>query len=180
MGPIAELADQELVWQQPAARRRQHELKAGDEVVGTLDFQRGTLATATAADGSWTFKRQGFWHPRVTARIAGSEEDIALFRPHWSGGGQLDLRDGGTYRLASANLWQSQWVWLPETSDQPLVRFKGRPGLIKASAAVAITSEAAQSPAVPLLVLLGWYLILLYAEDAAVASTAAIVPAISS
>ncbi len=179
MRSIAEFPDQELVWQQPAARRRQHELKAGDEVVGTLDFQRGTLATATAAEGTWTFKRQGFWHPRVTARIASSEEDIALFRPHWSGGGQLDVRNGGTYRLASANFWQSQWVWLPETGDQPLVRFKGRHGLIKASAAVEITSDAA-APAVPLLVLLGWYLILLYAEDAAVASTAAIVPAISS
>ena len=49
----------------------------------------------------------------------------------------------------------SEWVW--QEKDQPLIRFKGRHGEL------------------PLLVLLGWYLILLYAEDAAAASSVATV-----
>jgi hypothetical protein len=34
------MAGQELLWTQPAAFQRQHELRAGDDVVGTLRFQR--------------------------------------------------------------------------------------------------------------------------------------------
>jgi len=179
MRPLAEVAGEELLWTQPSARKREHELHAGDDVVATLAFQRGSLANAAAAKGEWTFKRHGFWHPRVTARIAGSETDLVVFRPHWSGGGQLDFADGQTLRFASANFWQSQWVWL-EDRDKPLIRFKGRHGLVKANGAVEISPEAVHRPDIALLVLVGWYLILLYAEDAAAASTAAIVPVISS
>ncbi len=178
MRPLAEVATDELLWVQPAARKRAHELRAGNEVVATLTFQRGSLADAVAADGHWTFKRQGFWHPRVTARVAGSDTDLALFRPHWMGGGTLDFPDGRTIRLSSANLWQTEWVW--QESELALVRFKGRHGLLKANGSVTIVPEALTRPDLALLVLLGWYLILLYAEDAAAASSAAGVAVVAS
>ena len=87
MRSISETAGQELLWIQPAAFQREHELRAGDDVVATLKFQRGSLADAEAPDGYWTFKRQGFWQPRVTVRAAGSDADLATFI-----------------------LWQSVWV----------------------------------------------------------------------
>src|ERR1700730_10112241 len=174
------MADQELLWIQPAALRREHELRAGDEVVATLRFQRGSLADAEADGHHWTFKRQGFWQPRITIRVAGSDADIAVFRPHWAGGGTLELIDGPTVRLSSANFWQSEWVW--QEKDQPLMLFKGRHGIVKAKGAVEIQPGAAGRPDTPLLVLLGWYLILLHAEDAnaAAGSSAAAVAATSS
>jgi hypothetical protein len=175
---IADVAGQELLWVQPTARKRAHELRAGDAIVATLDFQRGSLADAEADGHHWTFKRQGFWHPRVTVRAEGSDADLAVFYPRWTGGGQLDFPDGRSLRLNSANIWQSEWVW--QDKDQVLVRVKGRHGLIKANGAVAIAPDAASRPDLALLVLLAWYLILLYAEDSTAATTAAIVPAISS
>jgi hypothetical protein len=178
MRPISEVADQELLWVQPAARKREHELRAGDDVVATLRFQGGSLADAEAAEGHWTFKRQGFWHPRVTVRIAGSDADIAVFQPRWVGGGTLEFPDGRALRLSSANFWRSEWVW--QDKEQPLIRFKGRHGLIKANGAVEIQPEAVRLPDLSLFVLLGWYLILLYAEDAAAASSASTVAVISS
>ena len=178
MRPISETGDQELLWIQPAAGRREHELRAGDDVVATLRFQRGSLASAEADGHHWTFKRQGFWHPRVTVRVAGSDADIATFLPHWAGGGTLELNDGRTVRLGSANFWQSEWVW--QEKDQPLIRFKGRHGIVKAKGAAEILPAAAGLPEVPLLILLGWYLILLHAEDSAAASSGATVAAISS
>ena len=57
MRAISEVASQELAWMQPAARKREHELRAGDELVGTLRFQRGTLADAESDAHHWTFKR---------------------------------------------------------------------------------------------------------------------------
>jgi hypothetical protein len=175
---ISTVADQELLWIQPAARKREHELRAGDDVVATLRFQRRTLADAESGGEHWTFKRQGFWNPRVTVRVAGSEADIATFQPRWTGGGTLELADGKTLKLSSANFWQSEWVWLD--NDTPVVRFKGRHGLVKAKGAVDIEAGAAGRPDLALLLLLGWYLILLHADDAAVASTASTVAVISS
>jgi hypothetical protein len=176
--PVSEVTDQELLWMQPAVRKREHELRAGDDIVATLRFQRGSLADAEADSEHWTFKRQGFWHPRVTVRVAGSDADIAVFHPHWAGGGTLELADGRAVRLSSANFWQSEWVW--QEKDQPVIRFKGRHGIVKAKGAVEILAGAAGRPDLPLLILLGWYLILLHAEDAAVASSAASVAAVSS
>jgi hypothetical protein len=175
--PIAETDGQELLWIQPAARKREHELRAGDDVVATLRFQRGSLADAQAAGGHWTFKRQGFWHPRVTVRTAGSDDDLAVFHPRWVGGGTLEFPDGLAVRLSSANFWQSEWVW--QENEKPLIRFKGRHGLVKARGAVEIQPEDASRPDLAMLVLLGWYLILLHAEDSAAASSAASVAAVS-
>jgi hypothetical protein len=176
--PISEAAGEELLWIQPAARKREHELRAGDDVVATLHFQRGSLADAEAEGHHWTFKRQGFWQPRVTVRVPGSDLDVAVFRPHWAGGGTLEFADGGAVRLSSANFWQSEWVW--QEKDQPLILFKGRHGFVKAKGAVEIQPGGAVRPDAPLLVLLGWYLILLHADDAAAATTAASVAVIST
>jgi hypothetical protein len=175
--PISEIPGQELLWIQPAARKREHELRAGDDVVATLHFQRGSLADAEAAGGHWTFKRQGFWQPRVTVRTPGSDADLAVFHPRWVGGGTLEFPDGRAVRLSSANFWQSEWVW--QENEKPLIRFKGRHGLIKARGAVEIQPDAPALPDLAMLVLLGWYLILLYAEDSAAASSAASVAAVS-
>jgi hypothetical protein len=173
--PISETAGEELLWIQPAGRRREHELRAADDVVATLRFQRGSLAEAEAEGHHWTFKRQGFWQPRVTVRAPGSDADVAVFRPRWAGGGTLDFADGRSVRLSSANFWQSQWVW--QEKDQPLILFKGRHGIVKAKGAVEIQPGAESRPDTPLLVLLGWYLILLHADDTAAATAGATVAA---
>jgi hypothetical protein len=77
-----------LEWRQPRAFERYHELTVGDEITGTLRFEKrcGTLATAEYGGRSWTFKRTGFWSPRVSIREAGSPDDTAIFTPKWKGG----------------------------------------------------------------------------------------------
>jgi len=176
--PISETVGDELLWIQPAARKREHELRAGDDVIAALRFQRGSLADAEAEGQHWTFKRQGFWQPRVTVRLPGSDADVAVFRPHWAGGGTLEFADGRSARLSSANFWHSEWVW--QEKDQPLMLFKGRHGIVKAKGAVEIQPAAAGRPDTPLLVLLGWYLILLHADDTAAATAGAAAAATSA
>lgn len=165
MRKINEVATGELVWVQPARLKQEFELRAGDEVVGSLRFERSSLATGEAADQSWTFKREGFWHPRITVRVPGSDVNIALFSPGWAGGGTLDL-DGRQMRFVAANFWHSQWDWV-DAQNKPLVHFKSHQGLLKTEGQVEIQTEAIQSPDLPLLVVLGWYLLVLFARDAA-------------
>jgi hypothetical protein len=177
MKKINELAGRELVWVQPARLKEEFELRAGDEVIATLRWQRSSLAIAETADQSWTFKREGFWHPRVTVRIPGSDDNIATFQPGWAGGGTLDLDPGKQLRFGAPNFWHSQWDWL-DPHNQPLVHFKSHQGLLKVEGEVAIEPAAIKSPDMPLLVVLGWYLLvpadatnvdtlLLFARDAA-------------
>ena len=56
----------DLTWTQPKALKQAFELRAGEDVVGTLEFRNsfGSFATGESADGRWTFKRQGFFRPR--------------------------------------------------------------------------------------------------------------------
>jgi hypothetical protein len=58
-------------------------------------------------------------------------------------------------------------------ADQPLVRFHNR-GLLRLEAEVEATPEALGLPELPLLVLFGWYLVvMLYKDSAAVSATVA-------
>jgi hypothetical protein len=75
----------------------------------------------------------------------------------------------------STNNWQPV-----RQTEKPLIRIKGRHGLIKANGAVEIQPEAIGYPDLAMLVLLGWYLILLHAEDSAAASSVAATAATSS
>jgi hypothetical protein len=175
---LADVAAEELLWVQPSVRKQAYELRAGTDVVATLTWQRGSLADAEADDHHWTFKRAGFWQPRVTVRVAGSDTDVAIFRPAWMGGGTLELAGGKVLRFSAANFWHSQWNWQEPRTESALVHFKSQQGLLKTGGRVEITPTARTIPELPLLVLLGWYLLILFAQDASAASTAAVVASV--
>jgi hypothetical protein len=173
MRPISGVADQELLWVQPAALKQVFVLMAGEDVVATLIFQRGTLASVETADQRWTFKREGFWHPQVTVRKADAEENQAVFRPNWGSGGTLEFADGGTLRFAAANFWHSQWAWLLPDGRSG-IHFHNKGGFLKSGAEVKI-QDVLDLPDMALLVALGWYLLVLFARDAASTTSAAVV-----
>ncbi len=166
----------ELRWRQPEASKRRYLLQreSTDVPLATLDWRSfwGTFATATAGETSWTFKRTGFLRPRVTARIAGSDDDLATFEANWHGGGVLTIADGATFGWKVANFWYSQWDWR-DASGAELLHFASKQGFIRQEAVVAISPEAARLPELELLITLGWYLLVLAANDSA-ATTAAV------
>ena len=166
MKTIKEVSLGGLLWVQPARLKQQFELQAGAEVVGGLKWQRASLATGETASQSWTFKREGFWHPRVTVRIAGSDDNIATFQPGWAGGGTLDLASAGQLRFAATSFWRSKWDWI-DAQGQPLVHFKSHSELLKVEGEVEIEPGGIELPDLPLLVVLGWYLLVMFAHDSA-------------
>jgi len=167
----------ELRWRQPEASRRRYTLQreGSDTPLATLDWRSfwGTFATATMGATSWTFKRTGFLRPRVTVRLAGSDDDLATFDANWHGGGTLSVAGGATFVWKAAHFWHSQWSW-QDTTGAELLHFANRQGFIRQGATVAIVPEAAQLPELELLTALGWYLLILAANDSA-ATTAATV-----
>jgi hypothetical protein len=153
-------------WRQPKPLKRSYELTNGVETLATLVWEKslGSLARAETASGVWTFKRAGFVAPRVTVRLADSEKDIAIFQPNWTGAGTLELQTGDRFRWQSSGFWNPTWSFADSTFI-PIVSFKADNALWKENAKVEFGTKAQQCPSLPILLCLGWYLMLLYSED---------------
>jgi hypothetical protein len=175
---MADLVGQELKWVQPHAVKMEYELHAGDVVAATLNFRSsfGSYATAMSGDGSWTFKRVGFWQTKVTVRSSGTETDLAIFRNNtWSGGGTLEFPDGRKY-LANTNFWSTKYEFRTEAGEA-LISYKKIGGMLHMSSGVEIHTLAKDVSELPWMVLLGWYLtVMMYMDSAAVVAATAAVP----
>lgn len=174
MQKIVDLIGHPLKWTQVGPHMK-YELRSSDNLVATLNFRNdwGTMAAAENADGAWTFKRVGFWQNRASIRLVGSEQDLAIFANNtWSSGGTLEFTSGASYK-ASTNFWSTRMEWKTGELDEPLIAFHIG-GFFKQSAEVEIDPAAASLPELPLLILFGWYLIImLHRDSAAVAAIAA-------
>jgi hypothetical protein len=168
MKPVEQDVARALTWVQPSALRNEYQLIADDKALASLRWEKafGSLATAEAADGRWTFKRAGYLRPRVTVRAEGSEADVATLEPGWTGSGVLQLSDGLRYRWANTSFWSGEWAFVSEAGTV-LVRFL--PGYSrKKRGTVHVEPEARTLRHLSLLLLLGWYLVVLMAQDTAV------------
>jgi hypothetical protein len=164
------------MWTPLRASGRAYELRAGDFVLATLmqPSMWRERRIGTAADGSWTFARTGFWHPRIVVTDTQSGAEVAsIARSGWIGKATLTMPDGRGYRWRNGNVWGSKWAWLDD-ADQPLLRFS-QSGVFKLRCAVTIEQSAAGDPHLTLLAILGWYLMLLNQADAAAATSGALV-----
>ena len=162
-----------LVWTPSSTSSRRFELRSGDEVAATLTFDKavGSLATGRTNAGTWTFKRAGFLHPCVTVRDLGSEYDLAVFRPNWTGSGDVEFRGGLHVHWRPFGFWNSEWAFL--RADERLVTFHWLPDTAALDARVEFSVAALTLAEAPVLLLLGWYLrVLAYQEAAAGAPVA--------
>ena len=162
MRPIDDVITQELTWTRAGALQRTYELRAGAEVVATVRCAQwwGACAVVEAGDSCWTFRRVGFWHPRVTVRGVGSETDLATFHARGMGRGMLDLSPTRRFQRVATIFSPTspiQWTW-QQTDGTPLVLVRPY-GLMKIRGKVEIKPAAAALPELDLLLTLGWYLL---------------------
>ena len=172
-----------LYWVQPKTGERQFELCADKRLFGVLRFETafGTRATAESATGRWTFKRVGFLNPRVTIREAGITDNLAVYWPKLHGDGWLEYISGKRFHWVSTNFWGTEWGFADRQEELLFVMKPGaeKPklsGLLKTQAVVEIRPPGHRLAELPMLLSLGWYLMVLHQEDttAAVATTAAV------
>jgi hypothetical protein len=171
MKPIFEATGRPLRWNRLRMFGGDFELRAGDDLVGTLSFRSafGSMATATSADGTWTFKRTGIWRPEITVPLSGNDADVAVFRNNtWKDGGWLEFRDGRRFR-ATNNCWMTRFE-IRSDRDEVLMSLRAS-SWTDSSAEVEPGPEARRLPELSLLLLFGWYLAVLTRSDAAAAST---------
>ncbi len=155
-----------LVWKQGAASQRHWELHAGSELIADLDFLKtfGTLARGRTAAGAWTLKRTGFMSPVVTARREGENEDCALYHPNFSASqGQLRLGTGEPFEFRLGGVWSRSAI-LMDNGRREVFRIHLK-GEFTAGATVEVRQP--ETPAIELLLLMTWYVLVLQMQDEA-------------
>lgn len=164
---IRDLAGRTVVWRQPSQLRPEYEMVLGEEVVATLRWRKnvGTNAVARSPDGTWSLKAAGFINPRVTIRLPNSDYDFAVFRARNMGEGVLEAMGDQRFIWRCVNFWQNTWAFFDTEGDR-LVTIKPDAAAVKLGAQLSIEAKAAGHQEIGYLVVLGWYLLVLMAEDA--------------
>jgi hypothetical protein len=176
---LAEFKDLAAEWIQPSVSERSYQLQSGEFLLGRLFFRSsfGTLAVAETAEGRWTFKRVGFLNPRVTARVADSGEDLAVYQPKFWGDGVLTFMSGPVFTWKPINFWATDWAFA-DAQESPLIAFKGGVAkeklrdIFKIQSTVEVVAAPQGRDVFSVLLALGMYLLVLHHQDAAAAAAA--------
>ena len=157
-----------LEWTRNSLFSPTHTLSSDEGPVAELSFTNpfGSRATGQTAHGAWTFKREGFFHPRVSIRRAGSDVTIGILALSMGGGGVLTLAGSGEYRLAVSG-WARK-LWCFQKGGETVIGFE-RSG---DNASVTIEPSGASPETISILCLLGRYMpVLADSDDAAIITT---------
>ena len=162
MSPITDAPNGILRWSVRPGRT--FVLEAEGNEAGRLSFSAncGSLAKGMTAHGEWTFKREGFLHPRITVRKTGADSNCGALTLASNGNGKLTLASGEEFNFVTGGWLQSHWSFNRIAVE--IVRFS-RDG---SSADVEVLNPTVNEETLSILVLLGWYAPLLAADEAAV------------
>ncbi len=172
MQSIRKIAPATLHWVQLDAVKPEFELRYGDELCGTLHWGKifGSLASATSEDGEWTFKREGFLNPRVTIRQLGSDMNVGIFKPGWTGSGTLEFPSNHWFQWEHKDFRRLEWTFKEAGQELLRLRFESRYGAFPMKVSVDLTPLVKNSAESSLLASLGIYLLVLMRLDSATAS----------
>jgi len=161
----------ELRWVKPKWLKRYYELRAGDSVVATLTRAGGSGAVGEWSGGRYRFAQKGWFHPRIVVSGDPLMETDAPLATFTRGDSVLTFAEGRTFFWRKPSRWKSKRVWMDGAT--PLVEFDPASGY--AAPVVTNTPEGARLAELPLLLLLGKYLIVRAREETDAAATAAII-----
>jgi hypothetical protein len=154
--PLAEMEGESLTWTQ--LRAGHYSLRGGEDVFAQFRYQTasGSLATGEASQARWTFKRIGLQRPRITARRAGQEKDVAVLKHSGRGEALLELADGRQFRWKATRARRREKGFYDPTGEL-ILRFYPQPVPGKVQARVELGQGWTGMVELPLLVLIGWY-----------------------
>ncbi len=168
---LAGLDAQPLEWRQPALGRT-FELTGPTGTHARLELKKlagsvglGTVGLGNTARVSFAFERQGMLKSYINIRFTGSDARFAVYEPHFTGQkGQLKYPGGQSLEFQSTNFFATEWQWVTHEGDG-LIGFKASP-TGKPNAKVFLSDDVLDRVDSDLLLLLGFYLLLLSREAA--------------
>jgi hypothetical protein len=163
----------EFEWVKPKWSRLRFELRAGDTVIATLDWARGRQALGRWGQAAYRFGQRGWLRPRVliwSAEARDADAPLATFEARH---GALTLPNGRAVLWRKPRRLTREHIWVDDAAME-IARFRPERRRTVVGTPVALD----QHPDLPLLILLGQYLIVSAAQDAEAATTAAVVASV--
>jgi hypothetical protein len=161
MQAVPEVASTQLEWVHVPSTHA-YQLLVGNQHFGTLAWKRGTgsVAAAESSDGRWTLKRRGFLWPGVTVRSTATHQDLAVLRAQWRES-TIQTAEGRVFRWARAGFKDPTWK-VTDADGQEMLSFEPRRrGKHLEGCVVTASHNAGSDPALLLLLVLGWYFIVI-------------------
>lgn len=139
-----------------------YQLVVGHQHFGTLTWRggSGSVAAAESPEGRWTLKRRGFLWPGITVRSIATRQDIAVLRAQWRES-TIQTAEGRVFRWTRSGFKDPTWKVLDANGGELLTFEPRRRGRHLEGCAVSSTPEAGSDPALLLLLILGWYFIVI-------------------
>jgi hypothetical protein len=149
----------------PSLWQRYWELRGdGDALYATLRVTRGLWRRADidAADGTWRFRREGFFRSRILAHAPGFDNPVATarFASFMSTRkATIELAIGRRYTWKLTRFFRGEYALFGD-SETPILVLR-RTGLFRMEGRLEMSATARSLEEAPLLVTLVWYLRLL-------------------
>ncbi|MGD8760137.1 MAG: hypothetical protein PVJ07_07770, partial [Anaerolineales bacterium] len=157
-----------LKWKQTRFAVHEFKLRSGEDLVGEMYWTEwlSDRAVAECADGCWHMDRPDFFRHRVVVREQGTGKDIAIFEKNWFGEGRLIFADGHSYEWFRTKAFWNHWA-LATAEDEVVFEIRDATRWFKHQADVVLHSAAEVEKELPLLILIGWYLVVMAIQDSA-------------
>lgn len=175
LAPLGSVDLSALRWTRIPGEIHSSVLMADETAIATLEWKKphGSLAIGQTKEARWSLKRAGFLHAHLTVRREGSEKDVARLVISWRDH-RIELSDGSAYDLKRASRLVPAWTISGTTTRTPLVEIEPvREGRRLEGAIYTVAPEGRGLPALPILLILSWYFVVLdWFEDETVAEWA--------
>jgi hypothetical protein len=165
---IHELEGLTANWSGPLRWKRHFRLEHDGHLLATLDWHTasGSLALARWTDGAALLE---CGHPssgHVSARSGPEGREMAQYTARAAGGGRLFVHQGGTWTWRAEGMSLAHWALRDERGEVAL-RIKVLSMRFTPAGSVTISDSAREIRELPLLVTLGWYLVVRTIDDGA-------------
>jgi hypothetical protein len=169
----AEGSTRTLEWVQPRWTKRSYELKAGGELIATLQFVGALSGNAEAKVGSasYWFTHSGIVHRKIMMTKAPFDQEVGEVELRWTGAGTVKLVNGRVYELVRPSMWRHQWK-LSDGGGEEIAFIKVQTGRARYKGEVSLSDKGSGDDMTMTLLAIAWYVIslTLQNEAAAVAS----------
>ncbi len=129
MKSIRSFAGSTLQCIQPSFLKQEYELRAGEELVGTIRFPNvfKRKAEVVSADGQWTIEEKGIFTQRISVSTSGGENPVTVLPFGAFRDNKIHVTGTKVLRL-KRNLWKQEYT-LTTDMNLPVLQVKERAGL---------------------------------------------------
>jgi len=158
MRSIPSLADHTLRVVQPEFLKFRHEIRFGEEKIGSLAFPKSMsrICEMLCAEGHWTIDSAGGLKSDFLIKTFPDKERVATYHPKvWSGKNELQFPDGRMLHIQS-NFWRTR-TGAYNTEGIELLRFETE-GVFKPEHLMIMNRTFAHTPQYSLIALVTLYI----------------------